>query len=185
MRLTRIFMAAACGGLALAACDKPATTNDAAISENAAEAAGDETIAAGLGGDKKFADAAKNAGLDRTLDGPGPYTVLVPSDAAFDKLPAGALDTLMKPEGRPELTKLLTFHVLPGTILAADIAKAIDAGGGKTQLPTMGGGLLTATKDGDKIVIADGAGGKAVVTQADDKRSNGVIHRVDGVLMPS
>lgn len=185
MRLTRIFMAAACGAWALAACDKRDATGNAATTEEAAAAAGDETIADGLGGDKKFADAAKNAGLDRTLDGPGPYTVLVPSDAAFDKLPAGALDTLMKPEGRAELTKLLTFHVLPGTILAADIAKAIEAGGGKTQLPTMAGTTLTATKDGDKIVIADGAGGKASVTEADDKRSNGVIHRVDGVLMPS
>ena len=184
MRLTRIFALAACGTLALAACDKQTADNEATTA-NAAEAAGDETIADGLSGDKKFADAAKSAGLDRTLDGPGPYTVLVPSDAAFDKLPAGSLDTLMKPEGRAELTKLLTYHVLPGTILAGDIGKAIDAGGGKASLPTMAGGTLTATKEGGKIVIADGAGGKAVVTGADDKRSNGVIHRVDGVLMPS
>jgi uncharacterized surface protein with fasciclin (FAS1) repeats len=184
MRLTRLFMAAACGTLALGACDKQATDNEATTA-NAAEAAGDETIADGLSGDKKFADAAKSAGLDRTLDGPGPYTVLVPSDAAFDKLPAGSLDTLMKPEGRAELTKLLTYHILPGTILVEDISKAIDTGGGKATLPTMEGGTLTATKEGGKIVIADGAGGKATVTGGDDKRSNGVIHRVDGVLMPS
>ena len=183
MRLTRIFIAAACPALALAACDRQAADNKAST-ENAAELAGDQTIADGLSGDAKFADAAKASGLDRTLDGPGPYTVLVPSDAAFDKLPAGALDTLMKPEGRAELTKLLTFHVLPGTILAADIGKAIDTGGGKTSLPTMGGGTITATKEGDTIVFSDGAGGKATVTQSDDKRSNGVIHRVDGVLMP-
>ena len=185
MRLTRTIMLGAATALALSACDRQAADGNEAATENAAEAAGNETIADGLSGDARFAEAAKGAGLDRTLDGPGPYTVLVPSDAAFDKMPAGALDTLMKPEGRAELTKLLTFHILPGTILAGDIAKAIDAGGGKAQLPTMGGGTLTATKDGDKIVIADGAGGKAVVTQADDKRSNGVIHRVDGVLMPS
>jgi uncharacterized surface protein with fasciclin (FAS1) repeats len=185
MRLTRIFMAAATATLALAACDKQAATDNRGMTENAAEAAGDKTIADGLSGDGKFAAAAKSAGLDRTLDGPGPYTVLVPSDAAFDKLPAGSLDNLMKPESRVELTKLLTYHVLPGTILAEDIAKAIDTGGGKAILPTMEGATLTATKEGDKIVISDGTGAKAVVTQADDKRSNGVIHRVDAVLMPS
>ncbi|HVL30076.1 MAG TPA: fasciclin domain-containing protein [Sphingomicrobium sp.] len=184
MRLTSISLLAAASALALAACDRQADGNNAATG-NAAEAAGDATIADGLTGDRRFAEAAKSAGLDRTLDGPGPYTVLVPSDAAFDKLPAGALDTLMKPESRAELTRLLTFHVLPGTILAEDIGKAIDNGGGKASLATMGGGTLTATKEGNVIVLADAAGGKARVTQADDKRSNGVIHRVDGVLMPS
>ena len=76
--------------------------------------------------------------------------MLVPTDAAFDKMPAGALDALMKPEARAELTGVLTYHILPGTILAADIGKAIDAGNGKAQLPTMGGGTLTATKDGER-----------------------------------
>ena len=185
MRLTRSFLLAAAAACATSACNRQADSNNVAATDNAAEAAGDETIADGLAADRKFADALKSAGLDRTLDGPGPYTVLVPSDAAFDKLPAGALDTLMKPESRAELTRLLTFHVLPGTILAEDIGKAIDAGGGKASLATMGGGALTATRDGNAIVLADGAGGKATVTQADDKRSNGVIHRVDGVLMPS
>jgi uncharacterized surface protein with fasciclin (FAS1) repeats len=185
MRLTRSFLLVAIAAIATSACDRQADSNNVAATDNAAEAAGDETIADGLAGDRKFADALKAAGLDRTLDGPGPYTVLVPSDGAFDKLPAGALDTLMKPESRAELTRLLTFHVLPGTILAEDIGKAIDAGGGKASLATMGGGALTATKEGNAIVLADAAGGKATVTQADDKRSNGVIHRVDGVLMPS
>lgn len=185
MRLTIFTTLAATAALGLAACDSREADGNAAVTANAADAAGDKTIAEGLSGDRKFADAARAAGLDQTLAGPGPYTVLVPSDAAFDKLPAGALDALMKPEGRAELTRLLTFHVLPGTILAADIGKAIDQGGGKAQLPTMEGATLTATRDGDKIVIADSAGGKAVVTAADDKRSNGVIHRVDGVLMPA
>jgi uncharacterized surface protein with fasciclin (FAS1) repeats len=184
MRLTRTSMLAAAAAIAVAACDRQADTNNIAATDNAAEAAGDATIADGLAGDRKFADALKAAGLDRTLDGPGPYTVLVPADAAFDKLPAGALDTLMKPESRAELTRLLTFHVLPGTILAEDIGKAIETGGGKASLATMGGGTLTATREGNAIVLADGAGGKATVTQGDDKRSNGVIHRVDGVLMP-
>ena len=80
---------------------------------------------------------------------------------------------------------MLTYHILPGTILAEDIGKAIDAGKGKAVLATMGGGTLTATKDGDAIVLADAAGGKVRITKADDKRSNGVIHHLDGVLMPS
>jgi len=185
MRLTKSYVLAAAAVIAIAACDRQADTNSTAATDNAAEAAGDETIADGLAGDRRFADALAAAGLDRTLDGPGPYTVLVPSDAAFEKLPAGALDTLMKPESRAELTRLLTFHVLPGTILAEDIGKAIDSGGGKASLATMGGGTLTATKQGNAVVLTDSAGGKATVTQADDKRSNGVIHRVDGVLMPS
>ena len=134
---------------------------------------------------KKFADAAKAAGLDATLAGPGPYTVLVPNDAAFDKMPAGALDALMKPEGRSDLTAVLTYHILPGTILDADIAKAIDAGKGKAQLPTMGGGTLTATREGDAIILSDKAGTKARLVGAEDQRSNGVVHHIDAVMMPS
>jgi len=165
------------------ACDKGA--DPAPKSEAAKEAAGDATIASGLGDATKFAAAAKQSGLDATLAGPGPYTVLVPTDAAFDKMPAGALDTLMKPEGRAELTGILTYHILPGAMLAADIAKAIDAGNGKAVLATMAGGTLTATREGDTIVIADGAGTKARILGADEKKSNGVIHRIDAVLMPS
>ncbi|MCY7279936.1 MAG: fasciclin domain-containing protein, partial [Sphingomonas bacterium] len=154
-------------------------------SEAARDAAGDKTIASGLGADdSKFADAAKASGLDSTLAGPGPYTVLVPVNGAFDKLPAGALDTLLKPESRAQLTKLLTGHILPGAILSADIGKAIDNGKGKATLATFGGGTITATRDGDKIVLTDSAGGKAIVSAADDKRSNGVVHHIDGVLMP-
>ncbi len=182
MRLTKIMILAATAGLALAACDKKA---DQATTPAAKEAAGDETLAKGIATDSKFGAALKAAGLDATLAGPGPYTVLAPDDAAFDKMPAGALDTLMKPEARADLTAMLTYHILPGTILAEDIGKAIDAGKGKAVLATMGGGTLTATKDGDAIVLADAAGGKVRITKADDKRSNGVIHHLDGVLMPS
>ena len=169
--------------LPLAACDG---ADKAPGSKASKEAAGDTTIAQGLGSDAgKFAQAAKAAGLDTTLAGPGPYTVLVPVDGAFDKLPAGALDTLMKPESRPQLTKVLTNHILAGAVLAEDIAKAIETGGGKTQLMTVGGGTLTAAKDGNAIVITDSAGGRAVVTASDSKHSNGVVHKIDGVLMPA
>jgi uncharacterized surface protein with fasciclin (FAS1) repeats len=181
--LTAVSVAAV---VALTACgDRGADNAAQPETEAAKDAAGDQTIAAGLGDATKFAAAAKQAGLDATLTGPGPYTVLVPTDAAFDKLPAGALDILMKPEGRSDLTAVLTYHILPGTILAEDIGKAIDTGKGKTQLPTMAGGTLTATKEGDAIVLTDGAGTKAKLVNAEEKKSNGVIHRVDAVLMPS
>ena len=171
------------GTLMLSACNK--ADDNAATTPNAAEAAGDETLATALGNNQKLAAAAKSAGLEATLAGPGPYTLLAPSDAAFDKLPAGALDTLMKPEGRADLTALLSYHILPGAMLAADIGKAIDAGGGKALIPTHGGGTITATKEGGKVVLTDSAGGKAVVGTADGKRSNGVVHEIDAVLMPS
>jgi uncharacterized surface protein with fasciclin (FAS1) repeats len=190
MRRLTIRMGLATALIAVAACDKADGPPDgnSTTNEKAADAAGSATIADGLAGtasDSKFVAAAKSVGLDKTLAGPGPYTVLVPSDAAFDKLPAGALDALLKPDAREQLTGVLTYHILPGTILAADIAKAIDNGKGKAVLATMGGKTLTATKDGDKIVLADSAGAKAIVSGADDKRSNGVVHRIDAVLMPS
>ena len=177
-------VAAVAALLGLGACEKPAK-EEAAPTKAAKEAAGESTIAKGLGDATKFAAAAKAAGMDLTLDGPGPYTVLVPTDAAFDKMPAGALDALMKPDARAELTGVLSYHVLPGAILTTDIAKAIEVGGGKTQLQTMGGGTLTATKDGDAIVLSDSAGTKARVVGVDEKKSNGVIQRIDAVLMPS
>jgi len=169
--------------LALGACGKQ--SEPAATSEPAAERAGDKTLATGLAKNAKLAAAVKAAGLEATLAGPGPYTLIAPSDAAFEKLPAGALDTLMKPEGRAELTAVLTHHILPGTILAADIGKAIDAGGGKALIATIGGGTLTATREGAGILLADAAGTRAMVTAADQQRSNGVIHQVDSVLMPT
>jgi len=123
--------------------------------------------------------------LDATLAGPGPYTVLAPGDAAFEKLPAETADNLTKPDSRAQLTGLLTYHILPGTVLATDIGKAIDNGKGKAVLATMGGGTLTATKEGDKIVLTDVKGGKATVTKTDDQFSNGVVHHIDTVLTPT
>ncbi|HVF36875.1 MAG TPA: fasciclin domain-containing protein [Sphingomicrobium sp.] len=185
MNSMRIMTGAALAGLlALAGCGE-AREGDPPATEESRDAAGASTISEGLGDATKFAAAAESSGLEATLDGPGPYTVLVPTDPAFDKLPAGALDTLMKEEARQELTGVLTYHILPGAMLAADIGKAIDAGKGKAVLATMAGGTLTATRDGDAIVIADGAGTKARIVGSDEKRSNGVIHRVDAVLMPS
>jgi uncharacterized surface protein with fasciclin (FAS1) repeats len=173
--------------LALGACNnKAGDGNEAAPkaqSDEAKKAAGTKTIAAGLIPASRFMASAKAAGLDQTLAGPGPYTVFVPDDAAFNSAPAGTFD--VKPENRAQVTGVLTNLILPGTVMAADIDKAIDKGKGKAVLATMGGSTLTATKDGGKVVLTDAAGHKATVTQADEQFSNGVVHRVDALLMPS
>nr|WP_294851592.1 fasciclin domain-containing protein [uncultured Sphingomonas sp.] len=183
MKMRPILTAMAVGSaLMIQACGQ---SESATESKEAQAAAGDQTILAGLGDATKFAAATKEAGLDGTFSGPGPYTVLVPSNAAFDKLPAGTLDKLMQKDARTELTGVLTYHVLPGAILTEDIAKAVDLGKGKTTLPTMGGGTITATKDGDTIVLTDGSGTSARITESNVKRSNGVIQRIDAVLKPS
>ena len=179
-------LALAIGALALAGCNgqDQAGKTDAAKGGEAVKAAGDKTIAAGLDQNSSFFKAAKAAGLDATLAGPGPYTVIVPDDAAFAKLPQGTMDNMLKPESRNELTRLMTYHILPGTVLVEDIGKAIDTGKGKALLATMGGGTLTATREGDKIVLTDGDGHKATMAGTDETLANGVIHRVDAVLMP-
>jgi uncharacterized surface protein with fasciclin (FAS1) repeats len=160
---------------------KTATGAPPAQSENAQKVAGAKTIAAGLAPGGRFMAAAKAAGLDQTLAGPGPYTVFVPDDAAFNAAPAGMFGA--DPKNRAQTTSVLTNLILPGTVLAADIGKAIDHGNGKAILATMSGNL-TATRDGSKIVLTDSGGHKATVTQADDQFSNGVVHHVDALLLP-
>jgi uncharacterized surface protein with fasciclin (FAS1) repeats len=162
-----------------------AENGSAAQTEEAKDAAGSKTIAAGIGQNSQFALLAKSAGLDQTLAGPGPYTVFVPDDAAFGKLPAGTTQNWAKPEQRSGVTRALTTHIVPGVVLAEDIGKAIDKGKGKTALMTTGGETLTATRDGDKIVLTDANGGRAAVVRADEKYSNGVVHQIDAVLAPS
>ncbi len=178
-------LGAAAGALTLTACGDRSDQPGEAQTGEAKDAAGGKTIAAGINQDSRFFAAAKAAGLDATLAGPGPYTVLVPDDAAFGKLPSGTADNWMKPESRAQLTGVLTNHILPGTILADDIGKAIDNGKGKALLATMGGGTLTATREGGNIVLTDAAGAKATVTKADEKHSNGVVHHIDIVLVPA
>ena len=175
--------------LALGGCSQSASQNNAAAPAQSADAgkgaeAGDKTLAATLDQNGKFFQAAKAVGLDSTLAGAGPYTVLVPDDAAFDKAGGDALRDPANPQNRAEITRILTYHILPGVILADDISKAIDTGKGKAVLATMGGQNLTATKDGGNIVLTGDNGSKATITRADVKASNGVIHSVDSVLMP-
>ena len=129
--------------------------------------------------------AVKAAGLVDTLKGQGPFTVFAPTNEAFNALPAGTVDTLLKLESKAALTKVLTYHVVAGNMDAAALMKAVAAGGGKTTLKTVSGGSLTAMQSGSTITVTDEKGGTAKVTIADVKQSNGVIHVVDKVLLPS
>lgn len=129
--------------------------------------------------------AVKAAGLVDTLNGAGPFTVFAPVNAAFAKLPAGTVDTLLKPENKDTLVKVLTYHVVPGRISAADLKKQIKAGNGKATLTTVQGETLTAMMEGSGIVLTDAKGGMSKITQANVFQSNGVIHVVDTVLMPN
>ena len=128
--------------------------------------------------------AVKAAGLVETLSGPGPFTVFAPTNKAFDKLPKGTVETLVKPESKDMLTSILTYHVVSGKVSAADLTKMITDGGGKATLKTVAGGELTATVKGKKVVLTDAKGGTSTVTIADVNQSNGVIHVIDTVLMP-
>ncbi|MFZ0597607.1 MAG: fasciclin domain-containing protein, partial [Flavobacterium sp.] len=119
-----------------------------------------------------------------TLQSKGPFTVFAPTNAAFDKLPAGTVTTLLKPENKQMLQTILTYHVVAGKMNASGIAKAIKAGKGKATLKTVSGGTLTAWMDGKDLYISDESGSKAKVTIADVNQSNGVIHVVDTVLLP-
>jgi uncharacterized surface protein with fasciclin (FAS1) repeats len=129
--------------------------------------------------------AVKAAGLVETLQGPGPFTVFAPTNEAFEKLPAGTVDTLLKPENKDQLVKILTYHVVPGRLTVKDLKKQIKMGGGKATLKTVQGDPLTAMWKDGKIVLMDEKGGTATVTIADVIQSNGIIDVVDSVLMPN
>lgn len=128
--------------------------------------------------------AVKAAGLVETLQGPGPFTVFAPTNAAFDKLPEGAVANLLKPENKAALTTVLACHVVKADALSSSIKTMIDDDKGKHPVPTIGGCTLMATYMGDKIMLEDENGRVAHVTIADVKQSNGVIHVVDAVLLP-
>ena len=129
--------------------------------------------------------AVKAAGLVDTLKGTGPFTVFAPTNAAFDQLPAGTVDNLLKPENKSMLTRVLTYHVVAGKYDSQALAKLIAKGKGKASLKTVSGGTLWAMMDGSNIVLRDEKGGTSTVTTADVYQSNGVIHVVNMVLMPN
>jgi uncharacterized surface protein with fasciclin (FAS1) repeats len=129
--------------------------------------------------------AVKAAGLVDTLKGPGPFTVFAPTNAAFGKLPAGTVDSLLKPENKPALAKVLTYHVVPGKLSSSALRKQIADGGGQAKLTTAEGQSLTARMQGDDVVIVDEKGDVSRITIANVFQSNGVIHVVDTVVLPN
>ena len=128
--------------------------------------------------------AVKAAGLVDTLSGAGPFTVFAPVNDAFAALPAGTVDTLLRPENKGMLQSVLTYHVVPGRVTAADLMAKIRAGGGMARLRTANGGILTARMQGGNVVLVDAKGGISTVTQADVMQSNGVIHVTNAVSLP-
>ena len=128
--------------------------------------------------------AVKAADLVGTLKGSGPFTVFAPTNAAFDKLPAGTVATLLKPENKGQLAKILTYHVVAGNLDAATVIAAIKKGNGKAVLTTVSGGKLTGSLDGAKVKLTDESGNSVYVVVADLKGSNGVVHVIDSVVLP-
>ncbi len=129
--------------------------------------------------------AVKAAGLVETLESAGPFTVFAPTNEAFDKLPAGTVDNLVKPENKATLTKILTYHVVAGRLSAADLWAKVKAGNGKAELKTVEGGSLWVMASGKKLYLVDEKGGKSWITISDVFQSNGVIQVVNTVLMPN
>jgi len=128
--------------------------------------------------------AVKAADLVSTLQGDGPFTVFAPTNAAFDKLPAGTVATLLEPANKMQLQNVLTYHVIAGKYSSMDIVKAIKKENGKAMFTTVNGGMLTAMMKGSNVVITDASGGTSMVTIADVNQSNGVIHVVNSVMLP-
>lgn len=185
--MKRLFFAAA--ALLLAACQGDDGNRSEANGAAPQTAAGGEQPKTdllqvlGASGDHKIlANAVKAAGLTETLSGAQPYTLFAPTDAAFGKLPAGAANGLLAPEAKGQLVALLTGHIVPGLITAADLGRAIERGEGKAELATVGGSNLSFSREGESIVVTDASGGKALVTGGERLASNGVVHSVDGVL---
>ena len=141
-------------------------------------------IAIGSADHTTLVAAVKAADLVGTLKGTGPFTVFAPTNAAFDKLPAGTVASLLKPENKSQLSKVLTYHVVSGNLDAAAVVAAVKAGNGKAVVTTVSGGKLTVTLEKDKVKLTDESGNSAFVTTADLKASNGVIHVIDSVVLP-
>ena len=184
---------ASAASLAIAACaeepvEDTATADTALADQEANDTATTGTIVDVAGGNADFStlvQAVTAAELGETLSGEGPYTVFAPTNAAFDKLPDGTLETLTSAEGKEDLTNILTYHVVEGRTDAATLTAAIEGAGEEGYtINTVGGGTLTARLVDGNVVLTDAAGGTSTVTQTDVDASNGLIHAIDTVLMP-
>ena len=178
--MTSLSLRAGAAALALAAF---AATPAAAMSHNEAKTVVD--VAVGSADHTTLVTAVKTAGLVDTLSGTGPFTVFAPTNAAFAKLPAGTVDNLLKPASKGALTGILTYHVVPGRVMAADVASLITKGGGKAVVKTVNGQSLTASVSGGNVILTDAKGGRATVTATDLKAGNGVVHVIDSVALPN
>ncbi len=141
-------------------------------------------VAAGNENFSTLVAAVKAADLVKTLSSEGPFTVFAPTNAAFEALPEGTVESLLKPENKTTLTSILTYHVVAGKVMAADVVKAINDNGGEYVVETVQGNKLTLSLSGESVVLTDAKGGTATVAQADVAASNGVIHAIDAVVMP-
>jgi uncharacterized surface protein with fasciclin (FAS1) repeats len=199
MKTLKLTLIASISALALSACASEAPTETPATTEVvadesmpaegsvASEAMGEKNIVALAQGNPSVStlvSAVTAAGLAETLSGTGPFTVIAPDNAAFNKVDKAALEGLMKPESKDKLAGILKYHVIAGNVKSGDIAKMITDGKGTATIKTLNGGSLKAMMDGDKIVLTDAKGAKATVTGPDMVASNGVVHVVDTVLMP-
>ncbi len=191
MNIRNLLTLALAGALAVS-CGEPTGNNQAAGAENEAggETAGPSRTSVGealaaAADHSSFLQALQSAGLIETLRGAGPYTVFAPTNAAFEALPEDARQRLAAADQRDRLINLLSYHIVPGTVTAADLRGAIDRGeGGRAELATVTGSNLTLSRDGDAILLTDGGGGIARITGPDQLHANGVIHSIDTVLMP-
>jgi uncharacterized surface protein with fasciclin (FAS1) repeats len=160
---------------------------DSAMTAEAPAATGNiVAVAQGNGDFSTLVAAVTAAGLAETLSGPGPYTVFAPTNAAFEKVPAATRDALMAPAGKADLTRILTYHVVPGRVDAAALTQQIQQGGGSAALTTVQGGTLTARAGADgSVTLTDAAGNTSRVVTTDVAATNGVIHAIDTVVMPN
>ncbi len=190
MRQLTINAAAAALAIALAGCgaaeQSTAENTESYAAEQTAAPSGTIVDAALANPDfSTLVTAVQAAGLAETLSSTGPFTVFAPTNAAFAKLPAGTVDSLVQPAQRETLTSILTYHVVSGRVTAADLIAQIQAGGGTATLTTVQGATLTARLQGSNVVLTDAAGGTSTVTATDVAASNGLIHVIDTVLMPT
>lgn len=171
--------------LSLGGCEKAGGEQETAGQSTVTEAKGD-TVGEAILGDANLSGMAglmSAADLSTALAGPSLYTIFAPSDAAFDALPAEVVTTLKTSAAKPQLTSLLTAHIVPGTVTTSDITEAIESGGGQTQIKTMAGDLLTFAKSGDRITVTTPNGTIAAISGDTHEASNGVVHVIDGVLL--
>lgn len=199
--MARYTLLALTGAIALAGCSRDTGTATAPSSAPAAALApapanptvggaamlADRTIAANAAAAPNLSTlvaAVKAAGLVETLSGPGPLTVFAPTNEAFARLAPGTVDTLLKPENKASLTKVLTYHVVPGALTAADLTARVTAGGGTATLTSVEGDPLTFTMTEGHLTLTDVGGNKSYVEVGDVRQSNGVVHVVNGVLVP-